>query len=205
MVKIFTEEFGLQSYLVNGVRTSRGHAKIALYQPLTLLDLVVYKKEQKTLQRISECKCEIPYKSITSDIRKSAVVMFWAELLNKTITDEGLEDREKYRFIRELLLELDGSTEGIENYPVRLAVGLCRYLGFEIESADTIADHMMVGNVIEEELCAYIDTVINQGVIEKTSNQLRRKALDSLMSYYNLHLDRFTKMKSTIILKQVFS
>ena len=41
IVTIFTEAFGLQSYIVNGVRSKSAKNKIALYQPLTLLNLVV--------------------------------------------------------------------------------------------------------------------------------------------------------------------
>jgi hypothetical protein len=39
---IFTEQFGLQSYLVNGVRTAtkKGTAKANLFQPSAILDLV---------------------------------------------------------------------------------------------------------------------------------------------------------------------
>jgi len=54
IVHILTNKFGMQSYIVNGVRSFKGTQKIALYQPLTILDLVVYKNEKRDLQRISE-------------------------------------------------------------------------------------------------------------------------------------------------------
>ena len=60
IVKIFTRELGLKSYLINGVRVQGKGSKSALYQPLTLLDLVVYDKENASLQRISDAKIEIP-------------------------------------------------------------------------------------------------------------------------------------------------
>ena len=53
---IYTEKFGRQSYIINSVRTAKGGGKAALLQPLTVLDLVVYKHEQKKLERISEMK-----------------------------------------------------------------------------------------------------------------------------------------------------
>ena len=44
VVTIFTELFGLQSYLVNGVRTAskKGSSKSAMFQPSAILELVAY-------------------------------------------------------------------------------------------------------------------------------------------------------------------
>jgi DNA repair protein RecO (recombination protein O) len=59
ITRVYTEEYGLQSYIVNGVRSAKAKNKISLYQPLTLLDLVVYHKENKDLKRISEVKKQL--------------------------------------------------------------------------------------------------------------------------------------------------
>ncbi len=55
---LYTELFGIQSYLVSGVRTStrKGPGKANLFQPAAILDLVVYHNELKHLQRIREMK-----------------------------------------------------------------------------------------------------------------------------------------------------
>ena len=50
--KVYTENFGLQTYIINGVRKKKG--KSIYYQPLSLLDLTVYHKEKSTLQRVKE-------------------------------------------------------------------------------------------------------------------------------------------------------
>ena len=56
IVTIFTELFGIQSYLVNGVRTStkKGTGKAMLFQPSAILDMIVYHNELKQLQRIKD-------------------------------------------------------------------------------------------------------------------------------------------------------
>ena len=58
VVTIFTELFGVQSYIVSGVRTStkKGTGKANLFQPTAILDLVVYHNELKHLNRIKEFK-----------------------------------------------------------------------------------------------------------------------------------------------------
>ena len=42
--KIYTEQYGLQSYIINGVRNSKSK-NIGLFQPLNILDMVVYYKK----------------------------------------------------------------------------------------------------------------------------------------------------------------
>ena len=206
IAKVFTEDFGLQSYVVNGIRSSKGHSRIALYQPLTLLDMVVYKNDQKTIQCISECKCDFPFKTITRDMRKSAVAMFWSELLNKTIRDEGLEDVEKFNFIRDSLISLDMASQGVENYPLIFGLNFCRHLGFGMEDARTVIDEFGSNHSQESDvLAAYIDSILDGTEIHKCAPDLRRRALNYLVSYYQLHHDGFSKMKSVDILKQVFS
>src|SRR6478609_8208102 len=89
IVNIFTETFGLQSYIVNGIRSTAARNKIALYQPLTLLELVVYHRPNANINRIKEVRCLHPYQTITSDVRKSAIALFLNELVNKTVKEES--------------------------------------------------------------------------------------------------------------------
>ena len=85
IVSVLTELFGVQSYMVNGIRTAskKGGAKANFFQPSALLDLVVYKNEFSTLQRIKEFQWAHLYQHIFSDVRKNAVAVFMIELLNK--------------------------------------------------------------------------------------------------------------------------
>lgn len=206
IVKVFTEDLGLQTYIVNGVRSSRGHSKIALYQPLVLLDLVVYKNEQKDIQRISECKCEFAYHSIPMDMKKSAVAMFWAEILNKTIREDGHPEREKFAYIRDSLIDLDRTTKGIDNYPISFPIGLCRYLGFEIESGTALSEDHFVGDPrTQAGLSAYFDQVLQGNVDQTCDPAVKRQALVCLINYYTEHFEGFGKVKSVSILKQLFS
>lgn len=206
IVKIFTEEFGLQTYIINGIRSKKSQGRMALYQALTLLDLVVYKNEQKSIQRISECRCEYPFVKIPFDMKKSAVVMFCAELLSKTIKNEGLEDRNKFSFIRDHLIKLDDTIEDIEHFPIHFAIHLAKFAGFEIESAlHLVNDYGYNSPLKEVQLVEYLDAHLKNKEILATSLDLRRLAMSCLMNYYNGHLDGFSKMKSLQVLKQLFS
>ena len=48
VVTVFTELFGVQTYMVNGVRTNKkSGSKAALFQPSSILDMEVYHNDQK--------------------------------------------------------------------------------------------------------------------------------------------------------------
>jgi hypothetical protein len=47
IVKIYTESFGLVSYLVRSVRSKKSALKTGIFQPLTLLEMVVYHKKNR--------------------------------------------------------------------------------------------------------------------------------------------------------------
>ena len=81
IAKIYTEQFGIQSYLIKGAKRKNASIKASLFQSLTLLELVVYKKEQKTLQILKEAGVEIHFNSISNNPAKTSILFFLNEIL----------------------------------------------------------------------------------------------------------------------------
>jgi DNA repair protein RecO (recombination protein O) len=90
VVRILTEEMGLRSYIIKGARGPKAKIKASLFQPLTLLELIVSQKEKSDLQHIREARVTYPYQSIHQDIRKSSILLFLDELLYKSIQEEAV-------------------------------------------------------------------------------------------------------------------
>src|SRR5690606_17732342 len=87
--QIFTEKFGLQSYIINGAKRNRAKIHINMLQPLHLLDMVVYHKVSGDIQRVSEAR-QIPlFKSIPYDDKKRAVAIFLTEILKKCLKQQS--------------------------------------------------------------------------------------------------------------------
>ena len=78
IARIYTKTFGLQSYLVQGARRKKTAVKASIIQPLALLDMVVYYKEARGLQRIKELKSNHPFVSIPFDFKKNSIALFLA-------------------------------------------------------------------------------------------------------------------------------
>ncbi|MCX6277351.1 MAG: DNA repair protein RecO [Bacteroidetes bacterium] len=128
IVKIYTELFGIQSYLIRGMRKTRSKIKPALFQPLTLLDLEVYHREQASLQSIRGVHLAVPYQTIPFDIRKSSVALFINELLYKSIREEE-PNPNLFGFLWNTCIALDSTDENVSDFHIRFAIQLMHYLG----------------------------------------------------------------------------
>ena len=84
--KIYTKEFGLKSYLINGIRTKKGKFNISSFQPLSLLELVVYENKNSQIGRIKELKFDKIYFTNHHVQKKISICLFISEVLLKLIT-----------------------------------------------------------------------------------------------------------------------
>src|SRR5882757_4848608 len=120
IVMVYTELFGVQSYIVSGVRTStkKGPGRANLFQPTAILDLVVYHNDLKHLQRIKEFKWGYLYKHIFFDVIRNAVAVFMVELLQKCLKQPE-PNAELFYFIEDAFVHLD-EAEGpvLANFPL---------------------------------------------------------------------------------------
>ncbi|HUQ96699.1 MAG TPA: DNA repair protein RecO, partial [Chitinophagaceae bacterium] len=137
IVTIFTELFGLQSYIVNGVRTAskQSTGKASHFQPSALLDMVVYHNQFTNLQRIKEFKWAHLYQHVLSDVRKNSVALFMVELLTKCLK-EPEANAELFYFVEDAFLHLDEASDKITaNFPLFFALHLAVFFGFRINDA----------------------------------------------------------------------
>jgi len=202
IVTIFTEQFGLQTYIVNGVRSKSAKNKIALYQPLTLLNLVVYHRDNANIERIKEISCLHPYRTLSSDVRKSTLAMFLNELLNKTVKDES-HAAEIFEFLCQSLIVLDTLEKGYENFHLIFLLKLCRFLGFGVYNINEVlggrVTDLETEKILSQLLTADYDTPV------AITNIQRRSLLDLLIKFYAEHMENLGEIKSVQVLKDVFS
>lgn len=197
IAKIFTEEFGLQTYMINGVRSKSSKGKIALYQPLTLLDLVVYYKESADINRISEVKCGSPFQTIPTDIKKTAIAMFMAEILYKCVKEEG-EVHDLFEFIYHSLEILDHLESNFHNFHLQFMLKLSKYLGFGMESSDFLDVFYAEEAQLAKEL---MDNSYEESA--KLSNNSRRKMLDHIIKFFQTNVDSLKEINSIKVLQEV--
>ena len=199
---VLTESLGIQSYIINSVRTKKPHYSIALFQPLTLLDMVVYYKEGANLNRISEIQCENQFRSIPYDHNKSAIALFLSEVLYKAIKHESHPEG-VFQFIHNSILSLDHLETGYENFHLQFLLKLTRYLGFDPESGLELRTQVLNAG---EDSSTNIDDLLTENYNLKISgltSAARSMILDQILDFYRLHIENFGEIHSYRILREV--
>jgi DNA repair protein RecO (recombination protein O) len=208
IVRIYTEAFGLKSYIVNGVRSMKNkNNKIALYQPFTLLDLVVYNKPNNDLNYISESKIYQPFQSIPFDIHKTTICLFLTEVLTKTLRSDETH-QEVFDFMLNSILTLENLPANFENFHLQFLIRLSGLLGFYIIEAEEIGKQLQyAGYLFDYELHkTQLDTLIHAdyGAIVQMNHKMRSEILAALLKFYQLHFEGFGEVKSLMVLKEIY-
>jgi DNA repair protein RecO (recombination protein O) len=226
VVSAFTELFGLQSYIVNSVRTTpskKGGSKAVFFQPASILDLVVYHNEFKNLQRIKEFKWAYLYQHVLTDIRKNAVAVFMVELLIKCLK-EPEANNELFYFVEDALHHLDGASDTVTaNFPLFFAMHLAVFFGFRIHDEYTDDQpyldlqegvftsvqpgHLQYIQDTEAEITSHILKAQHPRELEdlKLNRDFRRNLLQSYETFYALHVPDFGSLKTLPVLREMMS
>jgi len=223
VVTVFTELFGLQSYIVNGIRTAskKGASKAAYFQPASILDLVVYNNQLANLQRIKEFKWAHLYAHIFSDVFKNAVALYVIELVNKAVKEPEAHN-ELFYFIEDALLHLDSASKTVTaNFPLFFALQLPQFFGFRIaDEVGTDAHYLDLQEGVfvedqpkhpyylegrEAEAVGYILKSRQPHELDdlKLTQEIRRRILAALETYYALHIADFGTLKTLPVLREI--
>lgn len=218
IVKLLTEQNGLQSFMVKGAFNKNAKIRAALFQPLTLLEIVAAKSRGE-LGYLREASVEYAYQDIPNNINKNAIVLFLCELLSKTIQDSET-DIELFAFIHDALTHLDVMTGSCADFPLQFAVKLTDFLGFspninsykpgfvfDLEEGRFLHDGTTATYVIDPKQSELLYNICNHDIFDdfclNITTPERRQLLEAVISYYKLHFSGFNEMKSTEILKAV--
>ncbi len=219
IVDIFTEEKGLRSYIISGVRTKRAKVSPSLLQAMSLLEMVVYHREDKTLTRIKEIKPDYVFKSIPFDVRKGAVGLFMVEIAKKTLR-ESEENPRLFEFLSSTFKYLDETTHPIFNLHLHFLLKLSGFLGFLPESRYKptqsffdLREGVFVNNpplhphYLKEDLSLLLNRLLR--LSQEKSHELmmsrvqRKGLLEQLLAFYQLHIENFPSINSHLILEEV--
>lgn len=209
IVKVFTEEFGTLSFIVNGVRSAKAKGKAALYQPLTLLDLVVYFKEGKDLLRISEAQMNVSFREIPFDPIKRTLGIFLTEFFSKTLREEQA-NKALFEFLFNSIELLDHQQKHIENFHLQLLLKASVYLGYgpqgDLDFLKQLIESGIHFNRFENEqdiVARLIKEAYGSEIV--ISNAERRELLHQIIQFYAIHLHQEIDIKSLEVLKTVLS
>jgi DNA repair protein RecO (recombination protein O) len=217
---IFTKKYGMQSYLVNGVRKPKPRFSISLFQPLTQVELVMYRKQTPALKRFREIQHAGHYRSITSNPVKNSIAIFIAEVLYRTLHDSDAQ-QELYEFTAQSLNYFDLMPQGFSSFHHFYLIRLMRYLGFYPEAsayrsgyvfnlatgsyhpANETALHCTDSETASLLYNLQQSDIENFDMVMMTAFQ-KKTLLNALVEYYSHHLPKPVHIRSHEVLQEVF-
>jgi DNA repair protein RecO (recombination protein O) len=219
IVKCFTLEEGIKTYLIKGVlKAKKSPLKAAYFQPLTQLNINANHNNKGNLNSLKEVHVIYPYKSIYNNIFKQTIVLFLSEILSSTIQEEE-QNSPLFSFIETSLIWLD-THDKISNFHLLFLVSFSKYLGFYPDTSTmsypyfNLLEGHFTAVSLEKEVVFGNDLVLfkkllgtNFDSIEtiQFSKRERQKVLGIIIRYFELHLDGFRNPKSLGVLETVFS
>ena len=216
---IFTEEKGLRSFIGGSVRTAKARMPYGLFQPMTVVDLVSYfRDDDEHLNRLKEMRAAEVFGAIPFDIRRGAVALFMAEICRKSI-QSGEENPGLFAFLLDHLRWLDTTTQPIANLHLYFILHLSAFLGFQPQD---VPDGEVFFDLKEgtfsptpplhslfldpDQAMALLDLLHLplEHCHEVALTRPERKALlSALLQFYQLHLPGFTGINTPDILEMV--
>lgn len=219
IIKCYTQEEGVKSYLIRGVlKPKKKGLKAAYFQPLTQLKIVAKHNTKNTLNSIKEVQVIHPYKTIHTDVVKQSVVMFLSEVLSNSIQEEE-QNSALYEFLETAFIWLDVHDK-VANFHLLFLLNLTGFLGFYPDTSEinkkgfdllegNFSDSIHEKNVISnndfhqfKKLLGIIFDTLENVAYSKDERQL---VLKVIIQYFKLHLDSFRDPKSLQVLETVFS
>lgn len=219
----YTELFGVQTYIVKGVRkgskTSQG--KTSFFQPGAMLDMEVYHNQLKNLQFIKEYQWGYLYQHVFYSIVKNAAAMYMIELLQRSLKQPEANP-ELFYLIEGTLTQLDKGNDTLTaNLPLYFTLHLAAELGLRIQgeySAQTpvldLNEGMFINSIpqhkyyIAEELAvatSAINNIMFYNDLEsiQLNRTVRRNLLHAYLQFFMLHIQDFGDLKSLQVLQEV--
>jgi DNA repair protein RecO (recombination protein O) len=222
ILSAYTELFGLQQYIVKGVRTTskKGANKAVYYQPAAILQMEVYHTPMKQLQMLKEVNWDYIYQNVYSDVIRNAVATYIVEVLQQTLQPEP--HPELFYLIEDTFKQLDkGGAALASNLSIYFLIHLTETLGFGLQGKWTEATPMLdvkEGQFVKDKP---LHPYFLEGIEAQTASQFmslqfyndleniqlngqqRKKILELFQLSLSWHYKGFKEIKSLAILQAV--
>ncbi len=219
IVEVLTEERGTVSFLVRVTHSKKSNVKAQLLRPLTILELDIDYRQQRSLQRIRDMRVCVHYISIPYEPLKECVALFLGEFLYYALRNEDRNER-LFLFLLHSLDWFDAASENYANFHLALLIKLTRYLGFwpncegrreydffDLQESSFTAFRPVHGQCLNAEESEWVPRFLKMNYSTmrffKMSRQQRSYVLDVLCHYYRMHIPEFPSLKSLDVLRTI--
>ena len=213
---IYSPDLGLQSYIINGVRTNKSKTGAGILQVMNIVHFVAYHTPTNSkLSRLKEIQLAHVYQRLTSDVARSAIAMLLIEICRYVLRVSD-DNESVFAFIKERLISLDIQTTGIGHFHILFLIDLAPLLGFGIHQNYSLQEpyfDLREGGFSplpsERRYAMNLDAsaLLSRFLANDyppTSRIQRRLLLDKLIDFYRYHIPGFGELKSLAVLHSLY-
>ncbi len=210
--KIFTQELGLQSFIIKGARGKSSKKRVVFFEPLTLINITATYNSKKSLQFLSEVTAIDSINFTTQNMNKKFIAFFLAEVSAKVL-HEGEKNESLFNFIwnRTKDLQLNNKTE--PNFVLKYMLDLSSYLGFypsregfdlpyfSLTEGCFVAKNI-VGETLSKKKSTTIKSLMNNNECFITQSE-KTSLVQDLFLYYSIHNHNLKSVKSHLVIRDL--
>ena len=218
IVKCYTASCGVKSYVIkNALKSKKGKLKPAYFQLLTLLEIEAEHKDNRSLHYFKEVRLYKSYESLHTNIFKSTVLLFLAEVLSMILNEEEANPT-LFEYLETTLLWFD-TVEKTGTFHQQFLMGLTKFLGinpdttngylpyFNLENGNFQLQngaHCVTGSKLEL-LKPFLGTKFDTTLNQELNSLQKHELLNMILDYFKLHLHAFKHPRSLTVLNQVYT
>ncbi len=180
--------------------------------------MVAYHHDHKKINHVKEIRLDHTYQSIPFDMRKSSVITCLAEITSRCLAT-AYPQPDLFSFLHDQLIHYDKPENFDRDFLIRFLVLLSHYLGFGLELPDENIDgkyfDLMEGHmtsikplhdyIVDSNDIAQLKSLLNASPNKPAdvSLETRRRLIDLIILYYQLHVETLRNVNSLKILREL--
>ena len=217
---IYTQELGLNTFIINGVRKKNAKVGTALVRTMSMVAFIAYYKKDAKMNRIKEIRPGYTYLDLPMNVYKGAIGLFMIELIQKSIK-ESEQNTTLYAFITDVFIKLDQYSSRINNFTLWFLVRFALQLGILTSKLNVqkneVYDYSEGILRAVEEGAAYCFSAQNTNVLgraiqmdfsdfmnQEIDRTDRKKFINSSIQLFHYHLPSLKKLNALDVLMDVF-
>jgi len=211
--KIFTEQQGLQTFIIKGVRSSKSNKKLGLFQALQLVKINATYSEKRGLQYLSEISVDEPIANEKVNMHKNFIAVFIAEITAKVL-QENEQNIPLFNFIWNTKRELYLTDNLSDNFVLLFMLNLSKHLGFypsidnvnatyfNLETAEFSNDSLNLNIYLDKEKSTILKSLL-QGKEVKIEQKIKSELLKDIMQFFHLNHYNLQNITSHLIIESL--
>lgn len=220
IAKVFTREYGLQTFIVPGHRNSRSRSRHSYFQPLSIIEVVFRERANREIQKLTETRTAFGLMETQTEPVKLSLGLALLEIFSDTTGEE--KDPLHYEFLKSIIVYLDRSPDRLIQIFLFFLVHHTRFLGFFPNDESTgrggavfVKSEGTIRNAdTGDQASALLRQFLHSALIPRTEaascqnilfdSDLKRQFIRMMFEYYHLHITGFKYPQTMKVFAEVF-